>query len=111
MAVTYLTQQQRAGKPPQSQRSLSVRESLRALQTPVRFLKGIGPKRAAQLESSGLATVEDLLYHLPFRYEDRRRLAMLREAAAGQEQTFIGQLIALHSKFNPRVRRNIMTAV
>jgi ATP-dependent DNA helicase RecG len=111
MAVTHLTQQQRAGKPPQSQRSPSVRESLRALQTPIRFLKGIGPKRAAHLQSSGLVTVEDLLYHLPFRYEDRRRLAKLREAAAGQELTFIGQLVALRSKFNPRVRRNIMTAV
>jgi ATP-dependent DNA helicase RecG len=110
MAVTNLTQEH-DDKLPQSRPSPSVGESLRALQTPIRFLKGVGPKRAAHLESSGLVTVEDLLYHLPFRYEDRRRLAKLREAAAGQEQTFIGQLVALHSKFNPRVRRNSMTAV
>jgi ATP-dependent DNA helicase RecG len=109
MAVTNLTPQRSAGN--RAQPSPSVRESLRALQTPIRFLKGIGPKRAAQLESCDLVTVEDLLYHLPFRYEDRRQLAKLREAIPGQEQTFVGQLIALRSKFNPRLRRNIVTAM
>ncbi|MGE5303055.1 MAG: ATP-dependent DNA helicase RecG [Alphaproteobacteria bacterium] len=110
MAVTNRTQQH-DNERPQSHPSPSVRESLRALQTPIRFLKGVGPKRAAQLEASGLVAVEDLLYHLPFRYEDRRRLAKLSEAAAGQEQTFVGQLVALQSRFNPRVRRNVVTAV
>jgi ATP-dependent DNA helicase RecG len=92
------------------QRAPSVRESLRVLQTPIRFLNGVGPKRAAQLESLGLVTVENLLYHFPFRYEDRRRIAKLNEATPGQEQSFAGQLIALHKKFNPRRRRNILTA-
>jgi ATP-dependent DNA helicase RecG len=101
--------QQNAEK--QSRPSSSLRESLRALQTPIRFLKGVGPKRSAQLESSSLVTIEDLIYHFPFRYEDRRRIAKLKEAAAGQEQTFVGQLNALQSKFNPRVRRNIVTAM
>ncbi len=94
----------------QSQRPSSVRESLRALQTAVRFVKGIGPKRAAQLESCGILTIEDLLYHLPFRYEDRRRVSKLRDAVPGQEQSFIGELMALKSKFNPRLRRHIVTA-
>jgi RecG-like helicase len=52
----------------------SIRESLRVLQTPLRFLKGVGPKRAEELEKFGLKSVEDLLYHLPFRYDDRRKL-------------------------------------
>ncbi len=52
----------------------SIRESLRVLQTPLRFLKGIGPKRAEELDKFGLKSVEDLLYHLPFRYEDRRQI-------------------------------------
>jgi ATP-dependent DNA helicase RecG len=111
MAVTHLTHQQGAAKPPQSEPSPPLRESLRALRTPIRFLKGVGPKRAAQLESCGLVTVEDLLYHLPFRYEDRRQLAKLRESVPGQEQTFVGQLTGLKSKFNPRLRRNIVTAM
>jgi len=40
---------------------------------PVEQLPGIGPKRAAALRESGISTVEDLLYHLPLRYEDKRR--------------------------------------
>lgn len=40
--------------------------------TPVRALPGAGPIRARQLEEAGLATAGDLLYYLPYRYEDRR---------------------------------------
>jgi len=42
--------------------------------TPLRFLRGVGPKRAEQLASGGFETVGDLLLHLPLRYEDRRDL-------------------------------------
>ena len=62
------------------------------LQTPLRYLKGIGPKRAEQLAAFGLQTVEDLLYHLPFRYEDRRQVKNIDQAIVGQEETFIGAL-------------------
>jgi hypothetical protein len=31
------------------------------LQTPLQYLKGVGPKRAADLQRIGLATIEDLL--------------------------------------------------
>jgi ATP-dependent DNA helicase RecG len=40
--------------------------------TPVRALPGAGPVRAKQLEEAGLATAGDILYYLPYRYEDRR---------------------------------------
>lgn len=111
MTVRNLTQQRSADPGITPQRSSSVRESLHALQTPLRFLKGIGPKRAAQLKSCGILTIEDLLYHLPFRYEDRRLISKLRDAVPGREQSFIGELLALKSRFNPRFRRNIVTAV
>ena len=42
-----------------------------ALDTPLQFLKGVGPRRAADLQRVGLHTVEDLLYRFPIRYEDR----------------------------------------
>jgi ATP-dependent DNA helicase RecG len=38
---------------------------------PLRFLKGVGPRRAEQLARLGLSTVRDLLFHVPFRYLDR----------------------------------------
>lgn len=79
-----------------------------ALQTPLRFIKGIGPKRAEQLAAFGLKTVEDLFYHLPFRYEDRRRVKTIGEAVVGQEDTFIGTLAAIQKKYNPRRRWQIL---
>ena len=52
------------------------------LNTPAQYVKGIGPRLAEVVASKGIATVEDLLYYLPFRYEDRlnpRRIGELRE--------------------------------
>lgn len=86
----------------------SVRDCLSALQTPLRFLKGIGPKRAEQLEKLGLKTVEDLLYHLPFRYEDRRQIKKIGEASIGSDETFVGTLIGLDKKYNPRRRTQLL---
>ncbi len=78
------------------------------LQTPLRFLKGIGPTRAEQLAAFGLQTVEDLLYHLPFRYEDRRQVKKISQAIIGQEATFIGTLARIQKKYNPRRRSQIL---
>ena len=41
--------------------------------TPLRYLKGVGPARSRYLAKMGLVTAEDLLFHLPFRYEDRSK--------------------------------------
>ena len=41
------------------------------LSTPVKYVKRVGERVAADLAERGVETVEDLLYHLPFRYEDR----------------------------------------
>ena len=52
------------------------------LDTPVQYIKGIGPRRAEQLSAHQIQTVADLLNYSPFRYEDRsqfRPLSMLRE--------------------------------
>ena len=89
----------------------SVRASLRALNTPIQFLSGVGPKRAAQLESLGIKTVGDLLYHLPFRYEDRRQIQKIAAAVRGEESSFIGRLIGLQSKYIPRRRSQMLLAI
>ena len=39
------------------------------LQEPLQYLKGVGPRRAADLRHAGLTTVEDLLYRFPIRYD------------------------------------------
>jgi ATP-dependent DNA helicase RecG len=88
--------------------SSSPQATVRDLQTPLRFLKGIGPKRAEQLAAFGLQTVEDLLYHLPFRYEDRRHIKNIGQAILGQEETFIGALALVQKKYNPRRRSQVL---
>ena len=53
-------------RPVSAARSTAVHVTDRdSLQTPLQFLKGVGPRRAADLQRVGLATVEDLLYRFP----------------------------------------------
>src|SRR5580658_8305677 len=49
------------------------------LATPLTYIKGVGPARAAMLEAKGLRTVEDLLAYVPFRYEDRSNVKAVNE--------------------------------
>jgi ATP-dependent DNA helicase RecG len=65
-----------------------------ALSTPLQFLKGVGPKRAADLEHAGLVTVEDLLYRFPIRYEDRSRLQPIGTLKPGQTASISGRVLA-----------------
>jgi ATP-dependent DNA helicase RecG len=59
------------------------------LATPVQYVKGIGPRIAEMLAVKGLATVEDLLYYLPFRYEDRLHPRGIEELRAGETASVI----------------------
>jgi ATP-dependent DNA helicase RecG len=62
------------------------------LETPVQFVKGIGPRIAGMLAGKQILTVEDLLYHLPFRYEDRLRPRAIEDLTAGEMASVIGQV-------------------
>src|SRR5258708_3660935 len=64
------------------------------LATPLQFLKGVGPRRAADLEHAGLLTVEDLLYRFPLRYEDRSRLQPIASLKPGQTAAVSGRVLA-----------------
>jgi ATP-dependent DNA helicase RecG len=62
--------------------------------TELRYLKGVGPRRAAGLAETGLASVEDLLYVLPFRYEDRRSFARIIELRPGAGESTLSVEVA-----------------
>ncbi|MGC2300082.1 MAG: ATP-dependent DNA helicase RecG, partial [Acidobacteriaceae bacterium] len=62
------------------------------LETPVQFVKGIGPTIAKVLAEKGVATVEGLLMHLPFRYEDRLNPRGLNELKAGETVSVIAEV-------------------
>jgi len=55
-------------------------------------LKGVGPSMAAKLEKIGLLSVQDLLFHLPLRYEDRTRITTVRDCLPGTHTNIIGEI-------------------
>ena len=62
------------------------------LDTPVNFVKGVGPQVAQMLAAKGILIAEDLLYHLPFRYEDRQNPRSLDELQPGETASVIGEV-------------------
>ncbi|MGH7276404.1 MAG: ATP-dependent DNA helicase RecG [Candidatus Rokuibacteriota bacterium] len=65
------------------------------LATPLQFIKGVGPRRAEQLGRKELRTVEDALFFLPLRHEDRTRLTPFRSLQPGQASTCEGTIVGL----------------
>jgi ATP-dependent DNA helicase RecG len=61
-----------------------------AYSTEVKYLKGVGPQRAATLATRGILTVGDLLGYLPFRYEDRIHFTPIAEIVPGGIYTLQG---------------------
>jgi ATP-dependent DNA helicase RecG len=63
------------------------------LESPLSALSGVGPSRARHLAQKGISTVEDLLYYLPFRYEDRTHFTPIGELRPGQLATVTGEVM------------------
>jgi ATP-dependent DNA helicase RecG len=56
------------------------------------YVRGVGPRVAEMLAAKGIQTAEDLLYHLPFRYEDRQNPRSLDELKAGETASVIAEV-------------------
>jgi len=56
------------------------------------YVRGVGPRVAEMLAAKGIQTAEDLLYHLPFRYEDRQNPRSLDELKAGEVASVIAEV-------------------
>jgi ATP-dependent DNA helicase RecG len=63
------------------------------LSTPLQYLKGVGPRRAADFQRIGLQTVGDLLERFPLRYEDRGRLRPIAALRPGPPAAIAGEVI------------------
>ena len=72
------------------------------LDTAVRFIRGVGPERARNLEAEGIATLRQFLQVLPRRYEDRSNLAPIKGLKPGVRTTICGRIAAVSLK---RARR------
>jgi len=62
------------------------------LESPVQFVKGVGPQRAETLAKLGVNTAEDLLLHLPMRYEDRSQFVRVAELRVGMKVAVAGSV-------------------
>jgi len=68
------------------------------LKTLVRYIKGVGPKRSEYLAKIGLNTIEDILYYLPKRYEDRSSVTAIKDLKPGDASTVQGEILSLSSR-------------
>jgi ATP-dependent DNA helicase RecG len=62
------------------------------LDTEVMYVRGVGPRVAELLKAKNILTAEDLLYHLPFRYEDRQNPRSLDELKPGETASVIAEV-------------------
>ena len=67
-------------------------EKVLDLHSEVKFVKGVGPRVAEWLAQKNISTVEDLLYYLPFRYEDRLNPRGIAELRPGEMATVIAEV-------------------
>jgi len=62
------------------------------LDTDAMYVRGVGPRVAELLKAKNILTTEDLLYHLPFRYEDRQNPRSLDELKPGETASVIAEV-------------------
>jgi len=87
-----------------------LRPHLEALTVPIQYVKGVGPRRAEQLAEFGLATVEDLLFHFPFRYEDRRHVETIDQLQPGVIGSVLAEIAEVRERWMGRGRRKALQA-
>jgi len=61
-------------------------------QVPLSTFKGVGPSLAEKLEKIGLLSAQDMLFHLPLRYEDKTRITTVRDLLVGTSTNIIGEI-------------------
>lgn len=73
-------------------------------------LSGVGIKYSSLLKNLGVKTVEDLLTHIPFRYEDRSNITKIADLKPGETSTVFGVVLKIDNVFT-RNRKKITKAV
>lgn len=70
--------------------------------TPITHLKGIGKRNAERLARIGIRSVQDVLFHLPFRYQDRTRIIPISNLRAGDQAVVEGVVNGSDIRFGRR---------
>src|SRR5438309_971913 len=64
------------------------------LDTPITYLKGVGPARGEMFRRLGVLTAGDLLYHVPHRYEDASTITRIATLETGMQATIAGRVVS-----------------
>ncbi len=71
-------------------------------------LKGIGPKKLKNFERLNITTIEDLLYHFPRKYEDRRNTTLIKEVEIGNDYLVEGIILSKRYDGSPYKKNNLL---
>ncbi len=83
-----------------------------SLETPIQYLKGVGPKMAKRLAKLNIKTVADLIGHFPFRHQDFSLISPINQVQEGETVTLIGQIKAISNHYTrSSTRKTIQRAI
>ena len=74
------------------------------LDSPVRYAKGVGEKKAQVFNRLGIKTISDLLWHFPTGYEDRSQITPIGQVLPGKKVVIEGKILAMGQR---RIRKNL----
>src|SRR5437773_3704449 len=87
------------------------RPAHRLWELPIQYVRGVGPKKAEVLARAGIHTVEDAVWSLPWRYEDRTQVRSIGSLLPGQEAVVAGEIRSVKLTVTARQRRKLVEAM
>lgn len=81
------------------------------LESPIQYIRGVGPQRAKLLGRLDIRTAGDALYYLPYRYEDRRNIKKICNLTCSRIETAIGKIVSMDVIRLPKKRFTLFELV
>ena len=82
----------------------------RLWELPIQYARGVGPKKAEVLARAGIHTIEDAVWSLPWRYEDRTQVRSIGSLIPGQEAVVAVELRSVKLMVTAHQRRKLVEA-
>jgi ATP-dependent DNA helicase RecG len=86
-------------------------QSRKLLATPLTAVRGVGPRLQEKFQQLNLHSVEQALFTLPFRYEDRRQLRAIAQLHNDARETFFGAVVSAGEQLTSRTRKKLYEVV
>jgi len=80
------------------------------LESDIQYLKGIGPKKATLFYRLGIYKIEDLLYHLPYRYWNLKAIKKIKDCKIDEEATIEGKILLVGER-ESKTKGNVVEIV